>query len=199
MKKVLSSLLILACVFAVLTACNGGGASAGLIEDGEKLYFVTAGGAVVIENGKASPASAPSGTPASKTFDAPDTTEDYFVYKEVAGKINITGLTDKGKAQSVIILPKTVNGKEVAMVSVGAFEGLDSLIIAAPKSSVVISDNAFRGVKNVYLAAKPDALGVGANLFSDTSDVKVYVCADEYDNYKTHYNWGAHSGKLTKY
>ena len=108
-------------------------------------------------------------------------------------------LTETGKAQSVIILPKTVNGKEVAMISAGAFDGLNSLIIATPKSSVVISDNAFRGVANVYLAAEPDVLGVGSNLFSDTENVNVFVCADEYDNYKTHYSWGAHSAKLSKY
>ena len=199
MKKLISSILIIACVFALLTACNEAKPSVGLIEDGEKLYFTAAGGTVVIENGKASPTSDAEGSFVSKKFTAPDTADDYFVYKEVAGKINITGLTETGKAQSVIILPKTVNGKEVAMISAGAFDGLNSLIIATPKSSVVISDNAFRGVANVYLAAEPDVLGVGANLFSDTENVNVFVCADEYDNYKTHYSWGAHSAKLSKY
>ena len=200
MKKILSLILILACAFAVLTACNNSSApAAGVIEDGSKLYFVADGGAVLIENGKATPADAVDGTPSPKTFNAPDTTEDYFVYSEINGKINITGLTDKGKAQAVIVVPRTVNGKDVVMISAGAFEGLNSLVIATPKSSLVIADNALRGVKNVYLAADPNTVEVGENLFSDTADTKVFVCGDMYSSYKSHYSWGTHSAKLSKY
>ena len=199
MKKILSTILVLAGILTALASCNTQAASAGIIEDGSKLYFVADGGAVVIENGKASAAGSVDGTPVSQSFDAPQSTDDYFVYTEVNGKINVTGLTDAGKAQSVIILPKTVNGKDVIMISAGAFEGLNSLVIANPKSSLVIADNAFRGVKNVYLAADPNKVEVGENLFSDTDGVKVFVCADKYSSYKSHYSWGAHSSKLTKY
>ncbi len=204
MKKFLSILLLTATLFAVcsvLGSCNGDTAAAGLIEADGKTYFIAAGGTVVIENGNAKPADggAVSGTPVSKKFDAPDTTEDYFVYSEINGKINITGLTEAGKAQSVIILPQTIGGKEVALVSAGALDGLDSLIIATPKSAITISDNAFSGVKNVYLATDPATVTVGANLFSSTTGVNVFVCADEYSDYKSHYNWGAHSDKLTAY
>ena len=201
MKKIISILLLLAAVFSLAACNNEPEASYGVVEADGKVYFVADGGAIVIDGGKATAAdaSAVSGTPASKKLAAPDTTEDYFVYSEINGKINITGLTDSGKAQSVIVLPEKIGGKAVAMVSAGAFDGLKSLVIAETDAAITLADNALKGVTNVYLATKPDLVGVGENLLSDSNGVNLYVCADEFSNFKSHYNWGNHSAKLNKF
>lgn len=195
MKKIISLVLLLACTLSLvftLAACNGGDAAKyGLIEADGKTYFLADGAALVIENGTAAAtdASAVTGELASKVFNAPASTGDFFTYTEINGKINITGLTDEGKAQSVIILPEKINGKSIALISANAFTGLDNLVIAKHSASMSISKNAFSGVKNLFLATDPNLLEVGDGLFEGDSAVKVYVSQDMLSTFKEHYNW----------
>ena len=204
MKKIISLMLILATAFALtamLTSCNGQSEDAayGVVEADGKTYFVADGGALVIENGVASATSDVSGTPESKKFNAHETTGDYFTYTEVQGKINITGLTETGKAQSVIVLPEKIDGKAVVMVSAGAFDGLQNLVIATMSASVTIADGGFKGVKNVFVATTADLVSVSANLLTDSNGTTVYISADEFSNFKSHYNWGNLASYLNKF
>lgn len=202
MKKIISLVLIAVALFA-LASCNLGGgeeskATYGLAEDGGKTYFVAEGGAIVIENGKASATTAPASTDlSSKKFIAPDTTEEYFTYETVNGKINVTGLTDAGKSASAVIIPKTIDGKQIATVT--SLDGAKNVILADLGYAITIANGAFKGVKNVFIATVADDLGVGKDLLKDTNGVKLYVCQEEISNFKSHYNWSAFADQLTKF
>ena len=212
MKKIISIMLTLALVLSLaltITSCDftGGGASDGgqtggnsnevklgvLTVDG-KTYFKTNDGAVVIEDGAATVANnAPEGAYESKAFDAPTTTDVEFTYTESAGKITITGL--KGNADLVMI-PETIGGKQVAVIE--SLKGAKAVIFAKTDSAITVNNGAFEGVSAVYLATAPDLLLVGSDLLENNSTVKLYATADQYANFKTHYNWGTFADKISK-
>ena len=202
MKKLISFVLLLACALSLtlaLTSCNGGDAAKyGLTEADGKTYFLAEGAALVIENGNATATDASGVTDerASKVFNAPASTGDFFTYTEINGKINVTGLTESGKAQAIIILPEKINGKSIALISAGAFEGVDNLVIAKHSASMSIAKNAFKGVKNLFLATDPNLLEVGDGLFDGDSSVKVYVSQDMLSSFKEHYNWKKYASVL---
>lgn len=203
MKKIIALALAVTAIFA-FASCSllGGGetstAKYGLVTDGGKTYFVADGGAIVIENGAAKATTAPENTAyESKKFTAPDTTEDYFTYEEVNGKINITGLTADGKAASTVIIPKTIDGKQIATVS--SLDGAKNVIFADLGYAITINNGAFKGVSNVFIADVADDLGVGKDLLKDTAGVNIFVSADEISNFKSHYNWSAFADQLTKF
>jgi hypothetical protein len=204
MKRIISLILALASVLSLgmlLVSCDMGagneGSKYGIVTDGAKTYFVADGGAVVIEGGKASAATAPAGTPESKKLTAPDTADEWFTYEEVSGKINITGLTDAGKAAAAVIIPKTIGGKQIASVS--SLSGAKNVIIADLGYSFNLNNGALAGVTNVFLVSVADNVLVAKNLLDGTTGVKLYVSADEISNYKSHYNWSNFADKLNKF
>ncbi|MBE6635030.1 MAG: hypothetical protein E7617_02350 [Ruminococcaceae bacterium] len=211
MKKIISIMLTLALVLSLaftITSCDftGGGSSDGgqtggnnnevklgvLTVDG-KTYFKTNDGAVVIEDGAATAATAPEGAYESKGFDAPATTDVEFTYTESAGKITITGL----KADTdLVIIPETIGGKQVAVIE--SLKGAKTVILAKTDSAITVNNGAFEGVSAVYLATTPDLLLVGSALLDNNSTVKLYATADQYANFKNHYNWGTFADKISK-
>ncbi len=212
MKKIISIMLTLALVLSLaltVTSCDllGGGNSDGgqagggnsdeaklgvLTVDG-KTYFKTADGAIVIEDGAATTANAPDGAYESKMFDAPTTTDVEFTYTESAGKITITGLK---KNADLVIIPETIGGKQVAVIE--SLKGAKAVIFANTDSAITVNNGAFEGVSAVYLATTPDLVLVGSALLDNNSTVKLYVTADQYANFKNHYNWSSFADKISK-
>ena len=203
MKKIISLILLLTLAMT-LASCDmltgggtdNGGAAYGLITSGDKSYFVTPDGTVEISGGVAkTAASAPEGTPASKKFDAPTTMNATFETKAFGTGVSIT----KVSGASVVMIPKTIDGKAVLGIEAGALKGVKAVIFATPDAAITIVDGAFEGVSNVYIATAADNLLVGKSLLTNASGVNVYVSADELSNYKVHYNWSAHAASLKKF
>ncbi len=198
MKKLISTLLVFAALLSLclaLVSCDkDGGSTAGLVTDGDKTYFVAEGGAVLIENGKATPVSAPSTDSEfkSEVFSAPTSLDKaYFTTATKNGGTYITGLTDAGKSASVLIVPNNIAG-----IAQGAFNGssLKSLIIATRSSgSLTIDNGAFSGTDglNVYIACSTEGLFAGEMLADGANNLKLNICAGEYTNFKSHYLFGA--------
>ena len=202
MKKIISLVLLLTLALT-LASCDmlaGGNSddakSYGLITAGDKSYFVTPNGTVEISGGAAkAAATAPEGTPESKKFNAPDTTDTAFQTNAFGTGVAITGVS----AADVVIIPKTIDGKAVLGIEAGALNGVKSVIIATPDAAITVSDGAFKGVTNVYIATAADNLLVGKTLLNDTNGVNIFVSADELSNFKVHYNWGTHAASLKKF
>ena len=202
MKKIISLILILACmllVCCVLVSCNEeNDSSYGIVADGDKTYFIAEGGAILIENGKAASVATPSlsTAPKSEKFKSVASAEEYFVIS--SGKI--TGLTERGKSCAVLMVPSDVSG-----IAAGAFNGstLKSLVIAGRPDGkpLNLANGAFAGTNglNVFISEIPDNVTVGKQLLDNTTGVKFFISADEYSTYKTHYYWGNFSNNLSKY
>ena len=210
MKKIISIMLTVALILTLalsVTSCDllGGNTDGGQTNDGKeetklgvltkdgKTYFKTNDGCIVITDGAATAANAPEGAYESKVFDAPATTSVEFNYTESAGKITITGL--KADADLVII-PETIGGKPVAVIE--SLKGAKAVIFANTDSAITVNNGALEGVSTVYLATAPDLLLVGSALLDNNTTVKLYATADQYANFKTHYNWGAFADKISK-
>ncbi len=214
MKKIISILLLLALATMLLASCdmlmggadNGDGgkdaASVGYFTSGEKSYFVTPDGTVEISGGAAKVvASAPEGTPESKKFDAPDTFAATFTTTTSGSGVAITGVS----GADVVMVPRTIDGKEVLDIRSGAFNGVKTVIIGNLRDDdlrINISDGAFDGVKNVYIATVPTQFTVSYNtpmLLNNNKDLIIKISADEYSNFKTDYAWGKYTDNLKKY
>ena len=203
MKKIISLILLLtlaltlaSCDMLTGSGADNGDAAYGLITSGDKSYFVTPDGTVEISGGVAkAAASAPEGTVASKKFDAPTTMNATFETKAFGTGVSIT----KVSGASVVMIPKTIDGKDVLGIEAGALKGVKAVIFANPDKAITIVDGAFEGVSNVYIATAADNLLVGKSLLTNASGVNVYVSADELSNYKVHYNWSAHASSLKKF
>lgn len=94
-----------------------------------------------------------------------------FTYEENdAGNIVITGLTDKGRADAKIIVPATIDGKQVEGIGSGVFRD-DTTV-----TEVVISDGISYIAENVFLSCynlktieiPASVNSVGTNAFTDT-------------------------------
>lgn len=208
MKKIISILLLLALATMLLASCdmltggadNGDGdkdaGGVGYLTSGGKSYFVTPDGTVEISGGAAKVvASAPEGTPESKKFDAPDTFAATFTTEAFGSGVAITGVS----GAEVVMVPRTIDGKAVLGIKAGAFDGVKAVIIGNPDAAITVNDDAFRGVGNVYIATAADNLLVGKTLLANSASIKISISADEFSNYKVHYNWSAHKDNLKKY
>ena len=206
MKKIISTVLaftLLLTFCAALTACgkNKDDSSYGIFEDGGKTYFVANGGAIAIDGDTASTVATPtlSGEAKSEKLNAPaKLATEHFVYKTEKGNKYITGLTDDGKAASVLIIPSDVAGIEKGALSGGS---LKSIVIAKRASgSLNLANGAFEGTSglSVYIACGTDSVSAGANLLDGASGIKLIISADEYTNFKEHYLFKNFSENMSK-
>jgi hypothetical protein len=94
---------------------------------------------------------------------------------------------------------------DVSGIKAGAFNGssLKSLVIAGRPDGKALSlaNGAFSGTNglNVFISEIPDNVTVGKQLLDNTTGVKFLISADEYSNYKSHYNWAVFADSISKY
>ena len=107
---------------------------------------------------------------------------DSFVYALLEdGSYSITGLTDAGKLEKTLTIPATYEGKNVTVLSQGAFDGaaVETLIITEDTNVRVLANGAFSGaasLSKVYIYfANADQITPSTD-FADTSkDLTIYV------------------------
>ena len=131
--------------------------------------------------------------------------EECFVCETVNGMNAITGVTELGKAQAVLVVPASIGGVPVTAIADGALDGcsaLKSIYINADSSIAYLNNGAFRGasaLKKIVVEKKPAEITVSANLLDGAAaGAKVYVPADLYADYTTYYTWGAFSSRITR-
>ncbi len=134
--------------------------------------------------------------------DGTDENEVYFIYSKIAetGNYEIVGLTDLGRAQKVLTVPKSValgdTGKGIGVTSIGegAFSGALAERIIIPEDTHLkqIKNGAFAGAGSVTRLEIyfPDAQRIlpPTDNFSGAAD-GFSVHAPSGSNYKADYNW----------
>lgn len=131
--------------------------------------------------------------------------EECFTTESVGGLWTVTGVTDTGKAQSVLVIPAQVGGTAVQSVAAGTFTGCSALkivYIQADSKIAYLNTGAFdgaSGLKKIVIEKNPLDITVSGNLLDGAaSGAKVYVPADKYADTVAYYTWGAFSAKIAK-
>ncbi len=131
-----------------------------------------------------------------------DENEVYFTYEVKDSHVEITGVSELGKAQTVLTTPTAYNGKKVTVLKADAFadcSALRELYVTANIGDIY--DGAFRGADSLtkihILAEHPDltkvnnlSLGLTEGL---PSSAKFYVPAAALSEYKSNYFWGPYA------
>lgn len=134
-----------------------------------------------------------------------DENEKYFLFEEKANGAVIVGVSDLGKAQTVLTTPVAYNGKKVLSLSADAFAGCDALTELFITDNIVqIPDGTFRGADGLLkihvLATDPNMTTVN-NLSGGARDglsesCCFYVPKGALDAYKTNYFWNPYAAYM---
>ena len=209
MKKLISLLLVGVLLVLALTACGGGSADTleGYFTKGDNGYFITSKGAVKITASGAEAVSltvegdnytlgtdtVAKGELTAASLAAPADTKQYFVVE--GGKL--TGLTELGKAQTVLVAPAGIKS-----IAKGAFKdsSVKHLVIGSFSGTVNLDNGCLEGLEALYIDGNvdPGKLTCGKQLM-DGSTANVVVGASGYDTFKNHYNWGVFADLISKY
>ncbi len=136
--------------------------------------------------------------------DGDNTYEDCFTYKNIRRGCMITGLTEKGKEQSFMVIPSMHDELPVLAFDATTFQDnkeIRELVI--PTNIRSLMDNSFRGctrlTRLILKHKNPNYLNVGTALLAGADSCYIYVLDEYYDNFANHYNWSYYKDRLTKY
>ena len=131
--------------------------------------------------------------------------EECLVTETVSGMLTVTGVTDLGKSQQVIVIPATVGGAPLKAIGKGAFNGcqqLKNIYINADSSISYLNNGAFEGaisLSKIIVGKKHSEITVSSGLMDGAaSGAKFYVPSAYYADYTTDYQWGAFSSKIQR-
>lgn len=129
---------------------------------------------------------------------------DCFNYEIEADGYKITSLTEKGLEKASIIIPSMLNDKPIIFFEANVFQNNKTITeIVIPSNIRTLADYSFKGCSNltkiIVQHDSPSLLNVGTSLLEDADNCYVYVKADIYDLFASHYNWGYYRDRLKKY
>jgi len=126
-----------------------------------------------------------------------DENAPYYLYAEIEGGLSIVGLTDAGKEQKSLKIPRGTEGKAVLAIGDNAFaEGNPEEILIGEYAALrSISAGAFAGcgsLRRVELHLSPSALPVSGAVLEAMPE-GCYVCIPQsmYGEFATDYFWSA--------
>ena len=121
------------------------------------------------------------------------------------GMLTVTGTTELGKSQSVLVIPAAIDGVPLKSIAEGAFEGcqkLKTVYINADCSISYLNNGAFKGaisLSRIVIGKKHSEITVGNGLMDGApSGAKISVPAEYFGDYTTDYQWGAFSARIVK-
>lgn len=131
--------------------------------------------------------------------------EECLVTETVSGMLTVTGVTDLGKSQQVLVIPASVGGAPLKAIAQGAFSGcqqLKNIYINADSNISYLNNGAFEGaisLTKIIVSKKHSEITVSSGLMDGAaSGAKFYVPAQYYADYTTDYQWGAFSAKIER-
>jgi hypothetical protein len=134
-----------------------------------------------------------------------DENEVYFTFRETTSGYIITGVTEKGKDQTILTIPLAYNEKKVYSLDAGVFAECDNLKeIFVTKNISYIVDGVFEGAESLekihILNEDPDKVTVN-NLSGElvrgmNKKAKFYIKVSAYSLFVTNYFWGVYTDYL---
>lgn len=158
---------------------------------------------VVLKNGqikteKYAPPERPDGFFETDTNSKTDENEKYFLYEKTKNGVCIAGLSEEGKLQTTVTLPKTAGGKKVVLIGDNAFSGSSCL-----ERVIIKKDSNIRGftqkslsdcptLKAIEIHLPPSDLPIDAEAVTEMpEDCFVYIPEDKYADFATDYFWSS--------
>lgn len=127
-----------------------------------------------------------------------DENAKYFLFEEIEGGLAITGLSDEGKRQTTLQIPRGHDNKAILMIGDNAFAGataLETIIIGEYAVVRSISVDAFAGcdtLRQIELHLTPSALPIDSNVLTRLpSDCFIYIPQNMYGEFATDYFWSS--------
>lgn len=127
-----------------------------------------------------------------------DENAKYFLFEEIEGGLAITGLSDEGKSQTTLQIPRGHDNKAILMIGDNAFAGataLETIIIGEYAVVRSISVDAFAGcdtLRQIELHLTPSALPIDSNVLTRLpSDCFIYIPQNMYGEFATDYFWSS--------
>lgn len=133
-----------------------------------------------------------------------NTNADCFVYEAAGDGLRITGLTERGKASTVLVLPAEADGRAVTAIEAGALDGAAARSITVQANLTYLPDGAFGGCtalsRVIILQPDPAALRVGTALLDGAPEsCRIAVPEESYTAYCLNYSWGVYAQRIDKY
>ena len=128
--------------------------------------------------------------------DGTDENAQYFVYEEFEGGLAIVGLSDAGKREKTLTLPRSAEGKAVLLIGDYAFAGSDVLERVIIGEQALVKAFTSESLSNcptlraIEIRLAPSALPIDAEAVKKMpKDCMVYVPAEAYSEFATDYFW----------
>lgn len=128
-----------------------------------------------------------------------------LVTDTVGGMLTVTGTTELGRSQSVLVIPAAIDGVPLKAIAEGAFDGcqkLKTIYINVDSSISYLNNGAFKGaisLSRIVIGKKHTEITVSSGLMDGAaSGAKISVPAEYFADYTTDYQWGAFSARIVK-
>ena len=144
--------------------------------------------------------------PPQEVGEGDNTDVEFFLFEEnEKGELGVVGLTELGKKEKSLIVPWSVNGKKVMVLSSSVFKNNDKI------EEIVIQENISRlpnesfdgciSLKKIYLKHdEPSKLSISTELLlKDTPNAAFYVREDLLPAFISNYFWGYYANSLKGY
>lgn len=197
MKKILSFALVIALCLTLAVSCkkdDGGSSMSGIYTHNDATYVFFGDNAVVysadrVEYGLAGDVAVNKDELTAGSLAASDASKNYLVIEMKEGTKTLTGLTEKGKTQSAIVIPADVKN-----IAAGAFEGSSVKAVIIPEGSKLnLSNGSLKNGGSLAViidgSIAPADLTCGKPMLDGTSGVTFYIAKAALSTYEGHYNW----------
>ncbi len=125
-----------------------------------------------------------------------DDNAKYFVFEEVTGGISIVGLSELGKQQKDLTLPKEYEGKQVVLIGDNAFAGsnvLERVIIGKEAKVKSFTSEALSNcpsLRAIEIHLEPSSLPINPEaVMKMPKDCRIYIPEEKYGDFATDYFW----------
>jgi hypothetical protein len=125
-----------------------------------------------------------------------DKNAKYFKFEEVTGGMSIVGLSESGKNQKNLTLPREYEGKPVVLIGDNAFANskvLKRVIIGEDSTIKSFSSDALSNcpsLRAIEIHLEPSTLPINPEaVMKMPKDCRIYIPEDKYSDFATDYFW----------
>jgi hypothetical protein len=125
-----------------------------------------------------------------------DENAKYFVFEEVSGGMSVIGLSEAGKQEKILTVPKEYEGKPVVLIGDNAFANsnvLERIIIGKDSLVKSFTSEALSNcptVRAIEIHVEPSALPINPEaVMKMPEECLIYIPEDKYGDFATDYFW----------